>query len=373
MRPDLVITIVAIALSPLALRRVNFPFRLNWIYLTILYGLIALEGVIFAAILWGTQQPELLREMAKRYWSVKPKLLMFVMFVALLTWFFGVVVALWTGIFTLVITEFIQCHSEQAAWLTQLVQLLPAGGYLFAGLLIAWVYTNVIVRVRFYGAYDPFFNRADLWIFHTTVPTLAHHAARILPSWGFTVLNTIYSGMFAQIGATVVICGLTTGWRRGIQFVGTILLAYYLSVGIFYLWPSHGPYYLCVDHAQHVAALINHVSSYATQREFLAQAKYIWEGNSVQQIPVGYYIAFPCMHIAQPLVVLWFLRRWKRIVSVLAIYDVFLVAAIILLEWHYLVDLLGGIVVAAAAVFFAEYASLRTANQQRAFAQSGAD
>jgi hypothetical protein len=67
-------------------------------------------------------------------------------------------------------------------------------------------------------------------------------------------------------------------------------------------------------------------------------------------INADYFIAFPCMHIAQPLIVMWFLRRWKRITYALILYDVVLVPAILLLEWHYLVDVIGGILVAGAAI-----------------------
>ncbi len=89
----------------------------------------------------------------------------------------------------------------------------------------------------------------------------------------------------------------------------------------------------------------------------LLNAQYLWEQKPVHIIPMGFYISFPCMHIAQPIVVLWFLKKWKRMVAVLLIYDVLLVAAILLLEWYYFVDLLGGVVVVAAAVLVMGYKS----------------
>ena len=65
------------------------------------------------------------------------------------------------------------------------------------------------------------------------------------------------------------------------------------------------------------------------------------------------------MHIAQPLVVLWFLRRWKRIAYTLVAYDIVLVPAILLLEWHYLTDVIGGMIVAGIAIWLA---SIRIGN-----------
>jgi len=56
------------------------------------------------------------------------------------------------------------------------------------------------------------------------------------------------------------------------------------------------------------------------------------------------------MHIVQPIIVLWFLRRWRRMVIVLAAYDVVLIAAVLLLEMHYVIDILVGVLVAILAI-----------------------
>ena len=56
------------------------------------------------------------------------------------------------------------------------------------------------------------------------------------------------------------------------------------------------------------------------------------------------------MHIALPLISIWFLREWRRVVMILAVFDVLLVASILLLEWHYIIDLFAGVLVAALAV-----------------------
>lgn len=76
----------------------------------------------------------------------------------------------------------------------------------------------------------------------------------------------------------------------------------------------------------------------------------LWEHALRPVIDTDYYIAFPCMHIALPAIALWFVRPWKRIVVALAVYDAMLFIAILLLEQHYLVDLIGGLVVAAISL-----------------------
>ena len=56
------------------------------------------------------------------------------------------------------------------------------------------------------------------------------------------------------------------------------------------------------------------------------------------------------MHIVQPLIVLWFFRARKGLLILLIAFDVLLVPAILLLEEHYLVDLIAAVPVAALAI-----------------------
>src|SRR5437867_8586403 len=90
--------------------------------------------------------------------------------------------------------------------------------------------------------------------------------------------------------------------------------------------------------------------TYSIQDYLLSKARLLWDHKGISSVSADFYISFPCMHIAQPLIVLWFLRRWKRIVFCLVLYDIVLIPAILLLEWHYVVDLLGGILIAVLAI-----------------------
>jgi hypothetical protein len=80
------------------------------------------------------------------------------------------------------------------------------------------------------------------------------------------------------------------------------------------------------------------------------KAQLLATNRSLSQVDTDYFVAFPCLHIAQPLIVAWFLRKWKRIVVFLLAYDALLIPAILLLEWHYFVDIVGGVAVAALAI-----------------------
>jgi hypothetical protein len=65
------------------------------------------------------------------------------------------------------------------------------------------------------------------------------------------------------------------------------------------------------------------------------------------------------MHFAQALISLWFLRRWKRLLILLIIFDALLVPSILLLENHYLVDLITAVPVAGLAIAISGRDALR--------------
>ena len=173
--------------------------------------------------------------------------------------------------------------------------------------------------------------------------------------------------MFPQIGAAMFLLALCDGKKRALQFVGTILLSYYFALALFYLWPSQGPYYLCPEHFSRFPAGLQ---AYNIQKALIAHALARWHHEPLVRISTDYFIGLPCMHITQPLVVMWFLRRWRRMVIALAAYNCFLVAAVVLLEWHYVADIIAGILVAALAIAITD-SKLRPKHDQPAPLSAG--
>jgi hypothetical protein len=230
--------------------------------------------------------------------------------------------------------------------------ILISALYLFVGFLLVLAYNTIIVSARFNFATDAVFNSMDKWLLHGwSVPDLAHWAVRTFPMSFFRFLEFIYFGMFPQIGAAIVLVSVYYGKKRALQFVGTILTAYYFALAIFWLWPSQGPYTQC---PAHFSQFPSSLQVYAVQRVSILHALALWKRHPIDRISTDYLIAFPCMHIAQPLIVMWFLRRWKRMLIVLSSYDLLLLGSIFLLEWHYVVDVLGGILVAAIAIYITD-------------------
>jgi hypothetical protein len=148
-----------------------------------------------------------------------------------------------------------------------------------------------------------------------------------------------------------------------VRYVATLLVGYYIALVIFALWPTLGPFSICTTHA---AAYPNFLSTFAGQQAIVAKAKMLSAHILIPQTAsvkvLDYYIGFPCMHIALPMIAIWSLRHWRRMALVLAAFDILLVFSIVILEWHYLLDLVGGIAVAALAIFIQSSQNVKAQN-----------
>jgi hypothetical protein len=327
----------------------NLPVRFDWGHLGSAYWLVLAAQSVFAATLLyliGIASA-LPGSPLLRIRHEKARIALALAFFLILLWAFTWLKALVLTVVAIALLEFREQVKPAVRRGVALSILIPAT-YLFAVFLLIFAYNDIILSLRFYGATDVTFNAMDKWLLHgLSVSDLTHWAVRTFPVSFFNFLEFIYFGMFPQIGAALILCAVYSGKQRALQFVGTILTAYYLALLLFFLWPSQGPYYLCANHFSEFPVSLK---TYAVQKASIANSQALWNHSRISKISTDYYIAFPCMHIAQPLVVMWFLRPWKRVVTALAVYDLLLLVAIVLLEWHYLVDIIGGVVVASLAI-----------------------
>ena len=350
--------LLGMALIP-CLRWLHLPVRFDWITLGIAYWLVlAAQSIFVAAVLWSLGSPghPVLAPLINRYQRKPLRIVLLLVYIVILAWSLTWMKALVLTVDTIAIIEYIERGTMRRLRQAAGTILLPAF-YLFAGFLLVLAYNDVIVSVHFNFAYDPTFNAIDKWILRGwSVSDLSHWAVRNFSLPFFEFLEFIYFGMFPQIGAGIILVSLCEGRRRGLQFVGTILMAYYLALGLFYLWPSQGPYYLCPGHFSRFPSTLQ---AYSIQKVLIAHALALWNHVPIQRLSTDYFIAFPCMHIAQPTIVMWFSRRWKRMLFVLCAYDMVLIGSILLLEWHYLADIIAGVVVAGIAIAITDSSGLR--------------
>jgi hypothetical protein len=332
------------------LRSQHLPLKFDWMTLGIAYWIILAAQSIFVAVLLcviGMPSDRVLWPFLARYRENPLRILPVLLYFAVLVWSTDWARALVLTVDTIGVLEFLnrqRAHEVRHA----LAAVFAPSAYLFVGFLMVLAYNDAIVSVRFNFATDPALAAIDRGLLHGhSVSELSHWAVSVFPLSFFRALEFIYFGMFAQIGAGIILVGLSDGRARALQFVGTLLTSYYLALAIFYIWPSQGPYYLCPAHFSRFPSTLE---CYNLQKTLIRHALALWHHEPISRISTDYFLALPCMHVVQPMIVMWFLRRWKRITIVLAAYDLLLVAAILMLEQHYVTDIIAGVPVAALAI-----------------------
>jgi PAP2 superfamily len=239
-------------------------------------------------------------------------------------------------------------RSQLAAAATRVGAVMLPAAYLFVGLILTFSYNEVIAALRFDGRADHLLNRIDSWIMGgATVSSLAHLAAAHLPLRAFDLMSSIYFLLFPALGSCIVFLALQCGLGRAIRFIGALMTAYYITLICFYFVPAIAPFVICPTHFSVFPRTIN---MYAGQYDYLVVLNGYAAGIRPSITGAHYFAAFPCMHIVQPLIALWFLRPWKRIAAAFIVFNALLIPCILLLEQHYVIDLIGGVVLAVLAV-----------------------
>jgi PAP2 superfamily len=365
------VTAILIAGLVPALSLAKLPYRINWLGFLSLYWVgLMIRSILVATLLYviGFPLRETLAPFWGHYWRQKPRFFVLALFAGAMLWEFGWAIGLILISATVAFLEFFDRIEGNPAKLARAGRavLIPAA-YLFVGLVLVFCYNDVIASVEFVGEYSETYNKLDsILLGGLTVSQIAHSAMRRLPLWVFSFFEFIYFGMFGQIGAALIMTALFSGKRRALGYVGTLLTAYYISIIVFFLWPGMSPFTTCPGHFSQFPRSLD---LYQVQKVTLLKPRLLWAHTLALPVDTDYYIAFPCMHIALPLIVLWFVRKWRRIAMVLIVYDVVLAAAILLLEQHYLVDLLGGVLVAAVAIAMVNPSSSNDPTHEMAFSE----
>ena len=344
---------MALALVPLLKAR-NLPLRYDWDFFLPIYWLVLpAQSAFCAVLLWTIGAPSKVTflPIVKR-WRTQPLrlaciLVYFIALVFLSGWLKSLVVT----IATFALLELFERLAPDGRKEAMISVLIPAL-YLFVGLLLVFSYNDIIATVRFLGQYDSLFNSMDRWLLHgMTVSSISEASVRTFPLSFFRFLEFVYYGLFALLGSGIFLTAIASGRAKAMRYIGTILTAYYVSLVVYFLWPSLGPQYISIMQSTEPPAML-HIHS--VQASLFARTQAIWAGLPLHNISSDYYIAFPCMHIAQSLILLWFLKGWRRTRYVMWTYNIVLVAAIILLQWHYVVDILAGAVLAGFAVIIVD-------------------
>ncbi|HYM78632.1 MAG TPA: phosphatase PAP2 family protein [Candidatus Dormibacteraeota bacterium] len=282
-----------------------------------------------------------------RYRREKLRIVFALVFVVLLCVLLPFTTAVLSAVQALFVIELVErSKSEGGSFARKAISIFTPAAYMFGGLTLVIIYNDIVVANRFPLSYDAFLNRVDariLWGQH--ISSLAHTLCAMLPARALTFLDFSYFQMFAVVGGGLLMSSYYS-YKRGLQFAGACLTAYYLALLIFYVWPTYGPYVFCPTHA---AQFPSYLTAYVFQASGMASLQAVSQHKS-QHLASGYYIAFPALHVGLPVIAMWCMRRWRRVFWLLAAYNCIVICAIVTLEWHYVIDLVGGVVVGALAL-----------------------
>lgn len=250
-----------------------------------------------------------------------------------------------------VIVEF---HFRGARWRAAFSALIP-WIYLTFSLQIMLAWNASIVSVRHFNLYDTFFQRLDWTLFHISVQHFSHSAPGLyLPA------EAMYYSMPGVMGAAMLFLCLAGDREAAWDFAGSIAVAYYISLIVFFILPAKGPYSLDPIH------LPAYLPTASIQHALAFNARVLYHHSAWVSSAYGYFISFPSMHIVQPLLAGWYMRRWKRVSAIVFLYCALLIPSILILDWHYVVDLVGGILVAILAAWLAPISLGRLVRPSRA-------
>lgn len=336
----------------------GLPLQIDWSTFLGIYWIGQTVHSIFAAVLLyivAFPLKETLIPVWHRYRNEKLRFVLACCFIVPMIWGFGWSIGIMIVLDGLAIIELIDRTRSQPGGFSEAVRrVFFAALYLFVGLILVFAYIHLIASVEFVGAEDPFFNRLDALVFGgATVGSISHAAAGLFPPRIYLFLQTGYTSLFTLIGGALIIIGICFSQDRLFRYVGTLLTAFYLAVGFFYLFPSIGPFFLWRTPQVQSVPLIH-----ASQQAILARTNALWNHSEMIGInvirPTDYFIAFPCMHLALAAIAFWYLREKRRFLILAVPYMLVLFSAVVLFEWHYLVGIAAGLAVAAFAIMVVE-------------------
>ena len=342
------IGILILLLFP-AFKLAHLPFQVDYAGIaTAFWGGTTVAAAFFAVLFIFIALPieETLLPFLSRLQAQKGRIPIALLLLASMSWSLG----WWLGIMVttsiLGVAELLDRRNK--AFRDALFDILIPALYLFVVITLVLAFNHAIAGIRYAGTYDAAFSHLDWVLFHVNVSNIAHWSLSHFPHWLSTLLELTYFGLYGRIGAALVLAALLGNQQYAVKFVRTMLICYSIALLVFLACPVKGPYSICT---MHLSSYPRSMPTFWTQEALLEKARALWAHQltpHMAQISLDdYYVGFPSLHVALPIIAIWFLRPWKLLATILLVlYVTLLLPAVILLEWHYVIDMFGGIAVA---------------------------
>ncbi len=153
------------------------------------------------------------------------------------------------------------------------------------------------------------------------------------------VLAVCYTGIVIQLFIVPPLLSLFKSQNQLNQFLLLYALSFILGALIYYCFPTAAP--VSIFSSPYFSA-----EQHDTFIKFFELHHYIHPTTSR-----GGMIAFPSMHVVWAIILTYVTRDRRWLFYPLAIINLIAIAATVLLGWHYLIDVFGGILVAIISIY----------------------
>ncbi|MFC4783837.1 phosphatase PAP2 family protein [Nocardioides sp. MAHUQ-72] len=194
--------------------------------------------------------------------------------------------------------------------------------------------------------------RFDRWMF------LGHDPAALLhdvfgQDTAAYVLMVVYKSFTYLVPLSVVAALVfTPRIREGYVFLASAMWVWVLGVGSYYLIPTLGPF----ASAPHVFAALPHTGITSTQAEYMAERAQMLADPAAPDSFVS-ISAFASLHVGFTCMVLFMLLyyRRRRLALAMTAYLLAVMVATVYFGWHFVVDDIAGVALAALAVLLGRF------------------
>jgi len=155
-------------------------------------------------------------------------------------------------------------------------------------------------------------------------------------------MNECYSLMGAQLAIVPMLLALLMQKRAVQVLLISLLISFFIGTTIYYFFPTIAP-----------ASMFHDPNFALQQHDTFIKFYEIHHGLPITTAQGG-LIAFPSFHVVWAVMLAYSFRHKKYLFYPMALFNSLIILSTLMLGWHYLTDVIGGIILAGLSIFAAE-------------------
>ncbi len=171
-------------------------------------------------------------------------------------------------------------------------------------------------------------------------------------SWSGALFDEVYFMLFQHMAVASIFLSARGLRRERAKLWSSICICYLLGGPAYYLLPALGPAYFEPE-------TFSELSLKGTVTRNILEVlrnntEAMRSGQEIGITPYSFIACMPSLHMAHELVMLWYSRFSRPFLALSFLFTILTSLAVMVLGWHYFVDILGGALLALLSVFLVE-------------------